>query len=66
MASWKPDPIFYPSARMAMQAPAEKLGYIAILHVEGNKPDALGVVDLDPASSSYGKLIGRVPRRCHR
>jgi len=60
MASWKPDPTFYPSARMAMQAPAEKLGYVAILHVDGTKPDALGVVDLDPRSSSHGKLIHRV------
>jgi selenium-binding protein 1 len=61
MASWKPDPTFYPSARLAMQAPAEKLAYMAILHAEGKQPDALGVVDLDPASSSYGRLINRVP-----
>jgi selenium-binding protein 1 len=61
MATWKPDPTFYPSARMAMQAPAEKLGYVAIVHVEGNQPDALGVVDFDPASPSYGTLINRVP-----
>jgi selenium-binding protein 1 len=60
MASWKPDPTFYPSPRMAMQAPPEKLGYVVILNVEGNKPDAVGVVDLDPRSSSYAKLIGRV------
>jgi hypothetical protein len=26
MATWTPDPTFYPSARMAMQAPAERLG----------------------------------------
>jgi selenium-binding protein 1 len=60
MASWKPDPTFYPSARMAMQAPAEQLGYMAILHAEGTKPDSLGVVDLDPRSSTYGKLVHRV------
>ena len=28
MALWKPDQTFYPSARMAMQAPREKLGYV--------------------------------------
>ena len=61
MASWTPDPTFYPSARMAMQAPAEKLAYMAILNVEGTQPDALGVVDLDPQSSKYGELINRVP-----
>src|SRR5215468_4942668 len=61
MATWKPDPTFYPSARMAMQAPPEKLAYMAILNVEGTQPDALGVVDLDPQSSTYGELIHRVP-----
>ena len=60
MPTWTPDPTFYPSPRLAMQAPAEKLGYVAILNVAGDKPDALGVVDLDPRSSSYAKLVGRV------
>jgi len=61
MATWRPDPSFYPSARMAMQAPAEKLAYVAMLNVERQpRPDALGVVDVDPASSGYGKLVGRV------
>src|SRR6478672_3328949 len=58
---WTPDPTFYPSARLAMQAPPEKLAYVAILSAAGDRPDAMGVVDLDPASSSYGKLIGRTP-----
>src|SRR2546425_12201025 len=57
MATWTPDPTFYPSARMAMQAPAEKLAYLAILNAQGSKPDAIGVVDVDPKSSTYGKLI---------
>lgn len=56
---WTPDPTFYPSARLAMQAPPEKLAYVAILSSAGDRPDAMGVVDLDPDSSSYGKLIGR-------
>ena len=59
MATWTPDPTFYPSARLAMQASPEKLAYVAILNVAGDKPDALGVVDLDPKSSTYGKLISR-------
>ena len=59
MGTWTPDPTFYPSARLAMQAPPEKLAYVAILSVAADQPDALGVVDLDPSSSSYGKLIGR-------
>jgi methanethiol oxidase len=60
MATWKPDPSFYPSARMAMQASPETLGYVALLHAEGTAPDALGVVDLDPRSSTYGTLLNRV------
>lgn len=60
MASWTPDPTFYPSPRMAMSAPAEKLGYVAILDTTGVRPDALGVVDLDPSSPTYSKLVGRV------
>src|ERR1051326_2090766 len=59
MATWTPDPTFYPSARMAMQAPAEKLAYLAILNAQGSKPDAIGVVDVDPESSTYGKLINK-------
>jgi len=58
---WRPDPTFYPSPRMAMKAPAEKLAFVAMLNPESNgRPDALGVVDVDPASTTYGGLVGRV------
>lgn len=61
MATWTPDPSFYPSPRMAMQAPPERLAYVAMLNVDSTpKPDALGVVDVDPDSYSYGRMIGRV------
>ena len=61
MATWKPDPTFYPSARMAMQAAPEKLAYVALLNVEQTpRPDALAVVDVDPESSSYARILGRV------
>ena len=30
MATWKPDPTFYPSPRLAAQAPPEKLAYVAM------------------------------------
>jgi len=46
MALWRPDPTFYPSPTMAMQAPAEKLAFVAMLNANNNgKPDALAVVD---------------------
>jgi len=61
MALWQPDPTFYPSAKLAGSAPAEKLAYVAMLNGgNGNCHDALGVVDVDPASSSYAKLVGQV------
>jgi selenium-binding protein 1 len=58
MATWSPDPTFYPSPKMAMDAPKEELAYVAILN-EG-KPDALAVLDVNPASSSYARTVGRL------
>ena len=52
-----PDPTFYPSARMAMQAPPEKLAYVAALNVGNGKPDGLAVVDTDPTSADYGTIV---------
>jgi selenium-binding protein 1 len=60
MATWKPDPTFYPSPRMAMKAPAEKLAYVAAFDPDGQKPDAMAVVDVDPASASYARIVGQV------
>lgn len=58
---FRPDPTFYPSAKSAMQAPREKLAYVAMLSVNGKaKRDAMAVVDTDPQSGSYGKLVGEV------
>lgn len=58
MSLWKPDPSFYPSPRMAMQAPPEKRGFVATLNYGRNDhPDALSVVDLDPKSPKFGKIL---------
>lgn len=60
MPSLKPDPTFYPSPKMAMEAPAEKLAYVALINPTGKgQADAIGVVDLDPASKSYGQQISQ-------
>ena len=57
----RPDPTFYPSPGMAMQAPAERLAYVTLLNVGANGGrDGMGVVDLDPASGQYGQLVGAV------
>jgi selenium-binding protein 1 len=61
MARLLPDPTFYPSPSMASEAPAERLAYVALLTPTVNgKKDALGVVDADPASRDYGRLVGRL------
>jgi selenium-binding protein 1 len=61
MTTWKPDPTFYPSARMAMQAAPERLAYLAMLNVAGKGgTDALAVVDVDPGSPAYGQIVGRL------
>jgi methanethiol oxidase len=61
MATWRPDPTFYPSPRMAMQAPQENLAYVAVLNSDGNgRPDALAVLDVDPGSETYTQVVGRV------
>ena len=55
-----PDQSFYPSPRLAMAAAAEKLAYVAMLNPDPQKPDALAVVDVDPASRSFGQLVSQV------
>lgn len=59
MATWKPDPTFYASPRHAMEAPEEKLAYVVMLAPVKDRPDAVGVVDVDPDSATYGQLVGR-------
>ena len=60
MTRWMPDPTFYPTALDAMRAPPEALAYVALLGTDGVTPDALGVVDTDSASRSYGELVEQV------
>src|SRR5688572_16730203 len=56
----KPDPTFYPSPKMAMQSPPEKLAYVALINPKkSGAPDAIAVVDVDPASKGYGRQVGQ-------
>lgn len=48
------DPTFYRSAADAAAARPETLGYVALL-----APDAIAVVDLDPASPTYATIVGQ-------
>jgi selenium-binding protein 1 len=54
----KPDPTFYRSPTQAMRAPAETLAYVVSFDRQARRPDRLAVLDTDPSSSSYGKLVG--------
>ncbi|WP_067826745.1 selenium-binding family protein [Actinomadura kijaniata] len=58
MALWKPDPTFYASPRDAVNAPPEKLAYVAAFDRSAARPDAIAVLDVDPASGSYGSVVG--------
>ena len=63
MARITPDPSFYPTATQAAAAAPEQLAYVATIGVGNNgdtPPDALGVLDLDESSPSYGQIVGRV------
>jgi methanethiol oxidase len=59
MALMKPDPSFYASPGEAVDAPPETLAYVALLNTDSS-PDALGVLDLEQGSDTYGQLVGRV------
>jgi len=61
MTTWTPDPTFYPTAKMAMDAPREQLAYVAVINpTRQGAPDALAVIDVDPQSASYRQVIHRV------
>lgn len=60
MDKWRPDQTFYPTPKQAMEAAPEKFGYVALLNPNPQAKDALGIVDLDPNSGSYGQMTGRV------
>jgi len=58
---FKADPTFYPSPKLAAQAPPEKLAYVATLNANGGtKPDAIAVVNVDAQSSAYGRVVGQI------
>src|SRR6201988_4237034 len=57
---WTVDPTFYPTARLAMEAPPERYAYVAGLAPDQkSRSDALYVVDVDPSSPQYGQILSR-------
>src|SRR6266480_4496698 len=60
MTIWKPDPSFYPSPRMASKAAPETVAYVAAFDPDRKVPDAIAVVDVDPKSKNYSRIVGNV------
>src|SRR3954454_14546481 len=52
------DPTFYRSPAAAIAAPPEQLAYVAAFDPDGRERDAITVVDCDPSSGEYGKVVG--------
>ena len=53
------DPSFFPSPKLAAEAPPERLAYVAGLNVGNGQPDFIGVVDVDPGSPTYSQMVGK-------
>jgi selenium-binding protein 1 len=56
----RPDPTFHATAKLAMQAPAENYAYTLMLSPDAAQPDGLAVVDVNPGSGDYGKVVHTV------
>jgi selenium-binding protein 1 len=52
------DPTFYRTPSEAVAAPAETLAYVVAFDRAAQQPDALTVIDTDPASATYGSVVG--------
>jgi methanethiol oxidase len=52
------DPTFYRSPAEAIAAPPERLAYVAAYDPAGQSKDAITAIDTDPASSTYGQVVG--------
>src|SRR3989442_12971214 len=59
MTQGRPDQSFCPSPRSAMEAPAEQVAYVAMIDASRGRPDAMAVVDDDPASAKYAQIVGQ-------
>jgi methanethiol oxidase len=51
------DPTFYRTAADAIAAPPEELAYVVAFDRAGQKNDAMTVIDLNPKSKTYGRVI---------
>jgi selenium-binding protein 1 len=60
-AGMLPDPTFYPSPQLAAKAPPETTAFVAAVNpMADGRPDAVVAVDVDPSSSTYGRVTQRL------
>ena len=52
------DPTFYRTPADAIAAPPERLAYVAAYDPAGQARDAMTVLDTDPSSPDYGRVVG--------
>src|SRR5207245_10824755 len=56
-----PAPTLYRSSCMAMKAAPDHIAYVSLLNVGKNgKRDAIGVIDVDQQSPTFGQVVGQV------
>ena len=56
----RPDPTFYASPKLAMEAPPESFAYTLLLSPDFSKPDALAVIDVKPGSPTFSQIVHTV------
>jgi hypothetical protein len=56
----RPDPTFHASPKLAMEALPENFAYTLLLSPDFSKPDALAVIDVKPASSTFSQIVHTV------
>ena len=56
----RPDPTFYASPKLAMEAPVENYAFTVMLSPDGSQSDGIAVVDLNPKSDTYGEIVHQV------
>ncbi|MGW0889853.1 selenium-binding protein SBP56-related protein [Saccharopolyspora sp. NPDC002578] len=52
------DPTFYRSPADAIAAPREEVAYVAAFDRSASRPDAMAVLDVNPSSPEYGRVVG--------
>ena len=58
MSRLETDPAFVPAPPFIAKEPAETLAYVTLAAVDGSA-DAVGVIDTDADSATYGQLVGK-------